>query len=108
MFNFSGYQINELIGREYAFGAVQFRRAVAILTETMGTAVYAGATAEAGNVYERLDRTSSTGVLLGGSLFLGVKSKLGPVYFAYVQSEGGRRALYLYLGSAIDAYGGFK
>ncbi len=108
LFNFSGYQINELIGREYAFGAVQFRRAVAILTETMGTAVYAGATAEAGNVYERLDRTSSTGVLLGGSLFLGVKSKLGPVYFAYGQSEGGRRALYLYLGSAIDAYGGFK
>jgi NTE family protein len=108
LFNFSGYQLNELIGREYALAGVQFRRAVAILTETLGTAVYVGASAEAGNVYERLDKSSSTGVLLGGALFLGVKSKLGPVYFAYGQSEGGRRALYLYLGSPIDAYGQFR
>ncbi|HEY2676633.1 MAG TPA: patatin-like phospholipase family protein [Steroidobacteraceae bacterium] len=107
LFNFSGYQINELIGREYVFGAVQFRRAVAYLSESLGTAVYVGATVEAGNVYERLDGTRSTGALLGGSLYLGVRSKLGPVYFAYGQSEGGRRALYLYLGSAIDAAGQF-
>jgi hypothetical protein len=36
-----------------------------------------------------------------------VRSKLGPVYFAYGQSEGGRRALYLYLGSAVEAAGQF-
>jgi NTE family protein len=108
LFNFSGYQINQLIGREYAFGALQFRRAVSILTETLGTAVYLGASVEAGNVYERLDRSPASGALIGGSLYLGVRSKLGPVYFAYGQSEGGHRALYLYLGSAVDAQGQFK
>jgi len=107
LFNFSGYQINELLGREYALGIVQFRRAVSVLTETLGTAVYVGGTVEAGNVYERLDKTAASGALIGGSLFLGVRSKLGPVYLGYGQSEGGRRALYLYLGSAIGAGGQF-
>jgi NTE family protein len=103
LFNFSGYQINELIGREFVFGSLQFRHAVTYLSESLGTAVYVGGTVEAGNVYERLDGTSSTGALLGGSVYLGVRSKLGPVYFAYGQSEGGRRALYLYLGAPVDA-----
>jgi NTE family protein len=108
LFNFSGYQVNQLVGREYALGALQFRRAVSYLAETFGTAVYVGASVEAGNVYERLDRTPSSGVLLGGSLFLGIHSALGPVYLAYGQSEGGRRAVYLYLGSSLDAYGQFR
>ena len=30
LFSFSGYQINELIGREYAMGALQFRHAVTL------------------------------------------------------------------------------
>jgi NTE family protein len=108
LFNFSGYQLNQLIGREYGLGVLQFRRAISFLTETMGTAVYLGATVEAGNVYERLDRSPASGVLIGGSVYLGVRSRLGPVYFAYGQSEGGRRALYLYLGSSLDVNGQFR
>jgi NTE family protein len=108
LFNFSGYQVNELIGRQYAFGAVQFRRAVAYLTQTLGTAVYVGATAEAGNVYGRLDGTPASGALFGGSLYVGIRSKLGPVYLAYGESEGGHRALYLYLGSSLEAQGQFR
>ncbi len=66
LFNFSGYQINQLIGREYVFGAMQYRRAISYLTESLGTAVYLGATLEAGNVYQRLDGAPSTGALVGG------------------------------------------
>ena len=36
------------------------------------------------------------------ALFLGVSSKLGPVYLAYGYSEKGQSALYLYLGSSIE------
>jgi NTE family protein len=108
LFDFSGYQINELVGREYALGVVQFRRAIAYLSEAMGTAVYFGGSVEAGNVYQRLDGTPSSGALLAGSVYLGIRSKLGPVYFAWGQAEGGRRALYLYLGSPVEAGAQFR
>ena len=102
LFNFSGYQLNQLVGREYALGTLEYRRAVTYLMETFGSAVYAGGSFEAGNVYERLDGTSATGVLLSGAVFLGVSSKLGPVYLAYGYSEKGQSALYLYLGSSFE------
>jgi len=104
LFNFSGYRPNELIGREYALGVVQYRRRIADIIETLGTGVYAGATLEAGNVFQRLDGTAARGALISGSLFLGVNSKLGPVYLGYGHSEGGRSALYLYLGSSLEAF----
>jgi NTE family protein len=103
LFNFSGYQFNQLIGREFALGGIQYRRALS-LSETTGTAVYLGASLEAGNVYERLDQTPAHGVLVGGALFLGVASKLGPVYLAYGRSQGGESAFYLYLGSSVDLF----
>ena len=104
LFNLSGYRPNELIGREFAFGAVQYRRRIADIMPTLGTGVYAGATLEAGNVFQRLDGTQARGALIGGSLFLGVNSKLGPVYLGYGHSEGNHQALYLYLGSSLEAF----
>ena len=41
-------------------------------------------------------------MLVSGSLFLGVASKIGPVYLAYGPSEHGVSAVYLYLGSSLD------
>jgi len=104
LYNFSGYRLHELIGREFAFGGLQYRRRIADISETLGTAVYAGATLEAGNVFHRLDGTSARGALIGGSLFLGVNSKLGPVYVGYGHSEGNHYAFYLYLGASLEVF----
>jgi NTE family protein len=104
LFNFSGYRYEQLVGREYALAGVSYRRRATFLNETLGTAVYSGVSLEVGNVYKRLDRTSSTGVLVGGALYLAVDSKIGPLYLAYGLSEGGRSALYLYLGSSVELY----
>ena len=101
LFDFSGYQINELVGREFALGALQFRRAVT-LNATSGSATFLGASLEAGNVWERLDASPAHGVIVSGSLFLGIASKIGPVYLAYGLSEQGVSAVYLYLGSSLD------
>lgn len=103
LFNFSGYRVGELIGREYAFGALQLRRRVADLNETLGTGVYVGATVEVGNVFERFDAVPSRGLLAGGSVFVGIDSKVGPIYLAYGLSQGGHHALYLYVGASIEA-----
>lgn len=104
LFQFSGYNLNQLVGREYAFAAVQYRRRIADLNETLGTGLYAGASLEAGNVFQRLDGTPARGALIGGSLFVGLNSKAGPVYVAYGYSEGGHSALYLYLGSSLELF----
>jgi NTE family protein len=101
LFNFSGYQINELIGREYAIGALQFRRAVS-LSGTSDYAVFIGSSLETGNVWQRLDGTTPNGVIIAGALFVGVSSKFGPIYLAYGHADHGVSALYLYLGSSLD------
>jgi NTE family protein len=103
LFRFSGYRLNELVGKEYAFGSVQYRRRLGYLFETLGTAAWGGFSAEAGNVYQRIDGSSARGTLFGGSLFLGVDSKLGPVYLGYGRSQNGHSAWYLYVGSSLEA-----
>jgi len=61
---------------------------------------YVGASLEYGNVYE--DRSdisfSPQNALLGGSVFLGLDTILGPVYLGYGHAEQGNDSLYLYLG----------
>jgi NTE family protein len=101
LFNFSGYQINELIGREYALGVLQFRRAISV-SGTSDYATFIGGSIETGNVWNRLDGTSPGGAMVAGSVFLAVSSKLGPVYLAYGHADHGVSALYLYLGSSLD------
>lgn len=62
--------------------------------------IYAGFTLEYGNVYEkRGDISLSPGnALLGGSLFLGLDTILGPIYMGYGHAEHGNNSVYLYLG----------
>jgi NTE family protein len=104
LFRFSGYRTGQLIGREYALGTVQYRRRIGDLNESFGTGVYAGASIEAGNVWKRLDGVSANGVITSGSIYLGVDSKLGPIYLGWGRSEGGRSTVYLYIGSAVEAF----
>jgi NTE family protein len=104
LFNFSGYRYEQLVGREFFFAGLLYRRRAAFLNETLGTAIYSGVSLEVGNVYRRIDGTPASGALIGGALFLAVDSKVGPIYLAYGRSEGGHAALYLYLGSSVELY----
>jgi NTE family protein len=104
LFNFSGFRRGELTGREYGLASVLLRHRATFLNETLGTAVYSGASLELGNVYKRLDNTPAQGVLTNGSLYLAVDSKIGPVYLAWGLSEGGRSTVYFYIGSSLEAY----
>jgi NTE family protein len=83
---------------------VQYRRRIGDLDQSFGTGIYAGASIEAGNVWKRLDGTSAHGVITSGSLFVGIDSKVGPIYLGYGRSEGGRGTVYLYIGSAVEAF----
>jgi NTE family protein len=104
LFTFSGYEINQLVGREYSLGRVMFRQRVAVISEMAGSAVYVGSTLEAGSVRSLLLGTPDTGTIAAGSVFLSVDTRIGPICFAYGQAEGGHSAFYLYLGSSFDLF----
>jgi len=60
--------------------------------------VYLGATLEAGNVWDDRDDMAFDDLIVAGSVFVGLDSPIGPVYFAYGHAEGGNDSVYLFLG----------
>jgi len=103
LFNFSGFSYGELMGSEYALAVLQFRHPAAFLNETLGTALYSGASLEVGNMFKRFDGIQTRGTIVSGSIFLAVDSKAGPLYLALGLSESGRSMLYFYLGTPLDS-----
>ena len=98
--NLSGYGGKELRGQN--FGLIMlgyYHRVWGGLTSLMeGLPIYTGVSLEAGNVWDDLDNADLDSLLIAGSLFVGADSPIGPVYMAVGHAEGGRNALYFYLG----------
>jgi NTE family protein len=61
--------------------------------------IYFGASLEAGNVWETRTDMSFDSVLLHGSLFVGIDSYVGPMFFAAGVGQGGLTNFYLVIGA---------
>ena len=59
---------------------------------------FAGVSLEFGNVWQSRSEISAKSAILGGSLWAGVQTPVGPVYVGYGHAEGGVSAFYVYLG----------
>jgi NTE family protein len=59
---------------------------------------FAGVSLEVGNVWAKRSDISKEGAIIGGSLWAGVQTPVGPAYVGYGKAEGGRSAFYVYLG----------
>jgi NTE family protein len=90
----SGFRPNELSGQHYGQVTLAYYR---LLTDLKLLSTYAGFSLEYGNVWQDKDRIFDD-ALYAGSVFLGVRSPLGPVYTGLGFAEGGRRTAFLYLG----------
>ena len=88
-FNMSGYEPNSLIGRHYGYVLAGYRYQVAKSGLLPG---YVGMTVEYGNATDDRSDILSDG-LLNGSVYLGYKTPLGPIYVGIGWSED-RSALY--------------
>ena len=90
-FNLSGFDRGELRGQySLVFKGIFYRKISGERFETFGMPVYLGGSVEYGNVTgDRNDLLDD--MIIAGSLFLGVDSPLGPVYFGYGKAEGGQR-----------------
>ena len=64
--------------------------------------MYLGAAFEAGNVWNDSSDMSIDDLLLGGTVFLGFDSFLGPVYAGYGLTEGSEDGrFYLFVGKSF-------
>jgi NTE family protein len=91
----SGYEHNELIGQQSALLYVMFFRRMG--SESL-IPMYAGITAEYGNIFQDKSEIRFDNMIAAGSAFFGLDTLIGPIYLAYGFAEGGRRNFYLFLG----------
>ncbi|MCB9759893.1 MAG: patatin-like phospholipase family protein [Alphaproteobacteria bacterium] len=103
LFNLSGYGNGELQDEQLVFGRVGYR---ARLTPSASGRfpLYAGVTAEAGRVNHLESYTTPftlQDMIYAGSVYLGAKTPLGPIYFAYGHNTHNVGNLVFYLGRVI-------
>jgi len=92
----SGLAPDELLGRHVGLATVSVYHQ---LNDLDLVSIYAGATLEAGNVWNRADEIGFDSLRYSGSLFLGGESPLGPAYLAAGYSDDGDVSIYFYLGN---------
>jgi NTE family protein len=60
---------------------------------------YAGGSVELGNVWQDTSDVGFDDTIFAGSVFIGADTPIGPIYFGYGHTDGGRGgSVYLYLG----------
>ena len=63
--------------------------------------IYSGFSIEGGNAWNSYDDISSDTTKVGGSIFIGADTFLGPIYLAIGATDQGDRALYFNLGQTF-------
>src|SRR5690606_14348379 len=94
----SGLAQDQLIGK-YAMriGASYYRR----IGDLALFPAFAGITLELGNAWDARSDIGFDDALLGGSIWAGVDTPVGPVYVGYGRTEGDVDAAYVHLGRAF-------
>ena len=96
----SGLERGEISGPHAALARLVYYRRVGETTGgILDTPVYLGVSAESGNVWQSRSEMSLDSALVSGSLFAGVDTFIGPVYFAAGFAEGGQKNFYLSIGT---------
>jgi NTE family protein len=96
----SGLEQDELIGQhELLLRALLYRRVV----DFQLLPVYAGISAEYGNVFQSRSAIGLKDGIAAGSVFLGADTLIGPLCLAYGRAEGDRGNYYLTLGQPLGS-----
>ncbi len=96
----SGFERGALSGPHAAVAKLLYYRRIGDSPGGLFDApVYFGASLEAGNAWESRTDMSIESALLHGSLFVGIDSYVGPMFFAVGVGEGGLSNFYLVIGA---------
>jgi NTE family protein len=97
--NMSGVTPETLVGPNFALlRGIYYRQIGSGGAGFLNVPVYVGASIEQGNIWNDRREISFDSARTNGSVFLGLDTILGPVYFATGFDEGGDTAYYLFLG----------
>jgi NTE family protein len=91
----SGLNSGQLFGQHAArLGASYYRR----IGDLALFPAFAGISVEVGNVWDSRREISASSSIVGGSLWAGVDTPVGPVYLSYGVADNGQSAFYVILG----------
>ncbi len=95
----SGLGVAELYGEKLAFARLgAHRRLKRIDIGGIRVRLYAGLTLEAGNVFTYEASIDVAEFLVGGDVFVGAETPIGPLYLGYGYTQGGRYRWFLAVG----------
>ena len=95
----SGLNANQLIGSRGGLARLMYYRELTTFNlGSMTQRMYAGFSAETGNVYNTGDPVTWPSLRLSGSLFVGADTVLGPAYLGYGYDSSGQESGYLIIG----------
>ncbi len=97
--NLSGLSPMSISGPHFGIGRLIYYRQIGRQGPgVLDVPVYAGVSAEIGNVWQTRDEASIRSSFKDGSVFLGLDTLIGPLYLATGFDNGGNTAFYLFLG----------
>lgn len=99
--NLSGLTRDDLYDQNFGLAEMIYYRQVAQMPPGLGSGIYGGASLEAGGVWSRPGEIGKEKLTLGGSVFLGADTILGPITLGVGVAQGGNTAVYLQLGPAF-------
>lgn len=98
----AGLRQGQLRGDSVLDAHLIYAQRLGTLPTGLGNGLYVGGSLDAGNVWPSTANINPGHLQYGGSLFLGVDTVLGPLYFGTGVSEAGNTAFFLYLGIPIN------
>ena len=101
LFSLSGYRLDELAGENFAAARLIYRRSLMSEDAIFGVPLFVGGSLEAGEVWSSPEDFTFDDLRVGGSVYVGANTALGPVYLAFGRSEGGRQSAYLVIGRSF-------
>ncbi len=94
----SGLQPQELSGNNMVLGVLRSYYQLSESASQFGLATYIGASLELGGVWQDRDQFNRDDLLFSGSVFVGADTFIGPAFLALGFTEGGDRAIYVFIG----------
>lgn len=98
LFNLSGYQPGQFLGREVWQGAVAYYQRLLPLPQPFGNGLFAGLSLEVARIHDPVGSAQASLQRTGSAMFLGASTAFGPAFLALGMAPGGHRTLYVYLG----------
>ncbi|MEM9839584.1 MAG: patatin-like phospholipase family protein [Pseudomonadota bacterium] len=97
----SGVRDQAVPADSYLLGRVEAYQRLTSLRNVTGVATFIGGTLEMADLSFEDEFLDFEGSIFAGSIYGAAMTPIGPTYIAYGRSEGGRQAVYFYLGQSF-------